>query len=80
MTVMSEPPPGTLTGPILDQVANFPRIRYMGSKYRVIPYLVGLFSALSFEDNSFSLLWTESDGAAGLGTCGASMLYGTRTK
>lgn len=49
MEVPLRPPPGLLAGPVLDRVAKFPRIRYMGSKYRVIPHLVGIFSELSFE-------------------------------
>ena len=36
--------------PLLAQVATFPRVRYMGSKYRVAPYLINVFSGLSFEN------------------------------
>lgn len=49
MVALNAPPTGLLTGPVLDQVAEYPRIRYMGSKYKVIPYLVGILSELSFE-------------------------------
>jgi adenine-specific DNA-methyltransferase len=49
MVALNVPPAGLLTGPVLDQVAAYPRIRYMGSKYKVIPYLVGIFSELSFD-------------------------------
>ncbi len=32
----------------LQRVSRFPRLRYMGSKYRVVPYLVDVFSDLEF--------------------------------
>lgn len=32
----------------IEQVSRYPRLRYMGSKYRVIPYLVDVFAKLPF--------------------------------
>src|SRR6266498_1665247 len=37
------------TGAILSRVSSYPRLRYMGSKYRVVPHLVHIFSRLRFE-------------------------------
>jgi adenine-specific DNA-methyltransferase len=34
---------------VLAQVARYPRLRYMGSKYQVIPYLVDVFAGLDFD-------------------------------
>ena len=37
-------PPGQATAP--SRVSDFPRLRYMGSKYRLVPYLTQVFSEL----------------------------------
>jgi adenine-specific DNA-methyltransferase len=34
---------------VLAQVARYPRLRYMGSKYQVIPHLVDVFAGLDFD-------------------------------
>jgi adenine-specific DNA-methyltransferase len=34
---------------VLAQVARYPRLRYMGSKYQVVPYLVDAFAGIDFE-------------------------------
>lgn len=34
---------------VLAQVARYPRLRYMGSKYLVIPHLVDVFAGLDFQ-------------------------------
>jgi adenine-specific DNA-methyltransferase len=59
-----EPPAGILTGPVLSRVAKYPRLRYMGSKYRVIPHLVALFSEMTFDSvlDAFSGSGQDSDG------------------
>lgn len=36
------------TGRVLQEVSAFPRLRYMGSKYRVMPHLVDVFADLPF--------------------------------
>jgi adenine-specific DNA-methyltransferase len=40
---------GPAAGPVIERVAAYPRLRYMGSKYRVIPTLVDIFSRLPFD-------------------------------
>jgi adenine-specific DNA-methyltransferase len=40
----SEPLP-VISGPV-DRVASFPRLRYMGSKYRLIPHLAAVFTEI----------------------------------
>jgi DNA adenine methylase/adenine-specific DNA-methyltransferase len=39
---------GPAAGPVLERLAAFPRLRYMGSKYKVAPILVDLFLGLEF--------------------------------
>ena len=50
MAVVVQPP--VRSNPALDgvlaQVAAYPRLRYMGSKYRVAPYLLDVFAGLDF--------------------------------
>ena len=45
--------PGTQTGPaagsVVERTAAFPRLRYMGSKYKVVPSLVDILGGLEFE-------------------------------
>lgn len=65
MVALQEPPAGVLTGPVLEHVARFPRIRYMGSKYKVIPPLVAIFSQLSFD--------TALDAFSGSGVVGYAL-------
>lgn len=65
MVALREPPVGLLTGPTLEHVGRFPRIRYMGSKYKAIPYLVGVFSELEFE--------TSLDAFSGSGIVGYAL-------
>src|SRR5437762_12267172 len=40
---------GPAAGPRVDHVAAYPRLRYMGSKYKVVPVLVDILDDLSFE-------------------------------
>jgi len=44
--------PGSQTGPaagnVVERVAAFPRLRYMGSKYKVVPFLVDILGSLKF--------------------------------
>jgi adenine-specific DNA-methyltransferase len=47
------------------QTAAFPRVRYMGSKYKVIPALVDVFSSLSFD--------TALDAFSGSGVVGYAL-------
>lgn len=35
-----------LTEDVLDKVSNYPRLRYMGSKYKILPHLVRAFSKI----------------------------------
>jgi adenine-specific DNA-methyltransferase len=44
-----QPPITKATSEVLDQVRGFPRLRFMGSKYKVIPYLVDVFAGLEFD-------------------------------
>lgn len=39
--------PNTSLAAIVAQVASFPRLRYMGSKYRLVPHLASLFEELA---------------------------------
>lgn len=41
--------PDAAEGPQLSRVTHYPRLRYMGSKYRVVPHLVRLLSQIPFE-------------------------------
>ncbi len=42
--VTTEPPPGPPG--VVSRVSEFPRLRYMGSKYRLVPYLAEVFAEL----------------------------------
>lgn len=50
MAQVQAPLPGFPTEPpeIMKTVSSYPRLRYMGSKYRIMPYLVSTFSSLDF--------------------------------
>jgi DNA adenine methylase/adenine-specific DNA-methyltransferase len=37
------------TGPLPDQMERFPRFRYMGSKFRLLPWIHDSFRELDFE-------------------------------
>lgn len=47
--LLGKPIPRPSRDAVLEQVARYPRIRYMGSKYRVMPHLVEVFEQLPFE-------------------------------
>jgi DNA adenine methylase/adenine-specific DNA-methyltransferase len=40
---------GPAAGTIIERVATFPRLRYMGSKYRVVPFLVDVMATIEFD-------------------------------
>jgi adenine-specific DNA-methyltransferase len=40
---------GPATGSVIERVAAFPRLRYMGSKFKVIPFLVDILDRLEFD-------------------------------
>lgn len=50
---------------VFEMVRPYPRLRYMGSKYKVIPYLVNIFSSLQFE--------TALDAFSGSGVVGYAL-------
>jgi len=50
---------------VLNKVERYPRLRYMGSKYKVVPYLVEIFSEIPFE--------TALDAFSGSGVVGYAL-------
>jgi adenine-specific DNA-methyltransferase len=40
---------GSAAGPFGDRLAAYPRLRYMGSKYKVLPFLRDIFAELEFD-------------------------------
>jgi adenine-specific DNA-methyltransferase len=40
---------GPATGNVVERVASFPRLRYMGSKYKVVPFLVDILGKIQFD-------------------------------
>jgi adenine-specific DNA-methyltransferase len=49
MAVLLQPMAKPSDTTVIEQLARYPRIRYMGSKYRVMPYLINVFNRLRFE-------------------------------
>lgn len=46
--MLQKPSPKATRDAVLEQLVRYPRIRYMGSKYRVMPYLIDVFDGLHF--------------------------------
>jgi hypothetical protein len=57
--------PSTIEEAAVERAAAFPRLRYMGSKYRIVPALVNTFSALPFD--------TALDAFSGSGVVGYTL-------
>lgn len=47
--LLDKPSPSPSRDAVLGQIARYPRIRYMGSKYRVMPHLLNVLEELPFE-------------------------------
>jgi adenine-specific DNA-methyltransferase len=47
--MLQKPTPRPTRDAVLERLSRYPRLRYMGSKYRVMPHLVDVFESLPFE-------------------------------